>query len=398
MSRDQASYPGSARPDEDPPRGEDLLFQYPVQRVVSEGVRTYTDAMSQLIKETLSGSAPDDWWDSLVLGKLDPDEVTSIRDEMEMYQGSDHMDYVDASHFLNIVVRNYDLFGLVFGLGQGNQDHVSDRLRTAANASNRLSGRSNSGDVPQRAAQEGLIAMGALADEFDKSAARSIDRNLDEVKSVLAPSQTQQESQSRQEPTPTQTPQGREAEDTAPRPPTHPTTDDRVTRAAGAPKPPPADGQQPASSEPAGIGPLTAPLRQEAGWTARILVGLHIEQAAGVAIPLGVAVGSFALGALANVDPGVSLLLGVVLGITLGGILSDRIAVRRFAGLCLTAVRRFCVGGMKRLAAGLRRFCVGGVSRFAAGVKRLAAGVRRFCAARRETVLRSEARDGSQRE
>ena len=131
---------GSALPD----------YSYPNYDALSTGSKIYTDAMRRLIRDRLSGSSPDDWWDTLVLRRLERRQRSSIEQKTREHHEKDLIDLVDAPHFLNLVMKNYELFHDVFGTGSRNERVTRRRLSDAVDARNEGPGHSPTGDSAWR--------------------------------------------------------------------------------------------------------------------------------------------------------------------------------------------------------------------------------------------------------
>ena len=172
---------GSALPD----------YSYPNYDALSTGSKIYTDAMRRLIRDRLSGSSPDDWWDTLVLRKLESRQRSSIEQKTRELHEKDLIDLVDAPHFVNLVMRNYELFHDVFGTGNRNERVTRRRLADAVDARNEGPGHSPTGDLNGDFVQLSLLAMKHLLEKFDRPAADSIDALFGSLTREAAPEAAQ---------------------------------------------------------------------------------------------------------------------------------------------------------------------------------------------------------------
>ena len=172
---------GSALPD----------YSYPNYDALSTGSKIYTDAMRRLIRDRLSGSSPADWWDTLVLRRLESGQRSSIEQKTREHHEKERIDLVDAPHFLNLVMKNYELFHDVFGTGSRNERLTRRRLSDAAEARNEGPGHSPTGDLNGDFVQLSLLAMKHLLERFDRPAADRIDALFGSLTREAAPEAAQ---------------------------------------------------------------------------------------------------------------------------------------------------------------------------------------------------------------
>ena len=172
---------GSALPD----------YSYPNYDALSTGSKIYTDAMRRLIRDRLSGSSPDDWWDTLVLRRLEGGQRSSIEQKTREHHEKDLIDLVDAPHFLSLVMRNYELFRDVFGTGSRNERLTRQRLWEAGDARNEGPGHSPTGDLKEGFVQHRLLGMKELLERFDRPAADRIDELFGSLTREAAPEAAQ---------------------------------------------------------------------------------------------------------------------------------------------------------------------------------------------------------------
>ena len=75
---------------------------------LGRGLKLYTDAMRQLVKERLSEALRGHWWERGVLDAMTAPQRTSLNRELDRNPGVDRSDLLDAHHFVRIVTKNFD--------------------------------------------------------------------------------------------------------------------------------------------------------------------------------------------------------------------------------------------------------------------------------------------------
>ncbi len=122
---------------------------------LSLGMKLYTDAMRRLIKELLSEQLANHWLERGVLKELKGPQANNIRRSMRKDPDREPEDYLDPTHFPQIVARRPATFEKVFPNFQQTQSF----LIQAADARNMLQSHSRSGDIPADDAGQSLYVM-----------------------------------------------------------------------------------------------------------------------------------------------------------------------------------------------------------------------------------------------
>ena len=75
---------------------------------LTQGLKLYTDAMRRFIKHRLIVAYPNDWWRQGVLSALPETQKRNMEREAARDPGRDKVDFLDPTHFVNIVTRQFD--------------------------------------------------------------------------------------------------------------------------------------------------------------------------------------------------------------------------------------------------------------------------------------------------
>ena len=140
--------------------------------VLGEGLKLYTDAMRQFVKQKLVVHFPNNWWEQGVLSALSESQRRSVTRELAKNPDADREDLIDANLLVPIVTRRFDT---VFADTFHNYRQTQSWLIQVAEARNGWA-HPRSGDVLGDEAAHALYAMVQLLSAADLTEAEEVER------------------------------------------------------------------------------------------------------------------------------------------------------------------------------------------------------------------------------
>ena len=154
--------------------------------VLGEGLKLYTDAMRQLVKQRLIDTYPNNWWEQGVLSALSESQRRSVNRELAKNPDAKRENLIDANLLVPIVTRRFDS---VFAGAFRNYRQTQSWLIQVSEARNGWA-HPRSGDMLADDAAHALYAMVQLLDAADLPGAEEVERLR---KSILGIAQTPEE-------------------------------------------------------------------------------------------------------------------------------------------------------------------------------------------------------------
>ena len=139
---------------------------------LGEGLKLYTDAMRQLVKQRLIDAYPNSWWEQGVLGALSENQRRNMRDALKKEPSRTKEDLLDANLVVPIVTKRFDT---VFDADFHNYRQTQSWLIQVSEARNAWA-HPRTGDMLPDDAAHALYAMGQLLSAANLPQAEKVEK------------------------------------------------------------------------------------------------------------------------------------------------------------------------------------------------------------------------------
>ena len=139
---------------------------------MGEGLKLYTDAMRQLVKQRLIDAYPNNWWEQGVLGALSEKQRRNVRDTLKKEPSRAKEDLIDANLVVPIVTKRFDT---VFDANFHNYRQTQSWLIQVSEARNAWA-HPRTGDMLPDDAAHALYAMAQLLSAANLREAEEVEK------------------------------------------------------------------------------------------------------------------------------------------------------------------------------------------------------------------------------